>query len=425
MLSEWRGKGSSRMAQTTQLCAALAVIGRKDLAYELQVLNDNDVYKMSKVFCREWKDKAFDLGFSRKEVVEIESISSYQGPEKASETLEKWRERQSWKEDDGEVLCRALEKVDKKDLADELRKDKNSFIDGIMRLRRVAYMLTLEPGSKELIGQEFLQPPKMIINNQEDLRSLRDDVGEPCDEPLHVEMLDVWCRSREDIDLLREILKSAKFDFLKHLQLQLQLSENWKEELQSLVQTFQPGIKLPEVHLVLFGRNNIEYDIGHVGKCLFEITSQFPGKMGLSPCNIFRSHRDVQRFVDALKACKLQLLGCPRVDLHGHVDLLAPLITDCLKIMWLNQCNLTDDDASDLTCILSKCHGLQKLDVHCNKFSMDGISDITSYLTLEHFPNLIRLDVYDMGLDAAQVKEVVKKNLPHLKETETGIFKIT
>jgi hypothetical protein len=192
------------------------------------------------------------------------------------------------------------------------------------------------------------------------------------------------------------------------------------------VETFKSEKKFPHVQLALCEHTGDDrgYDMEFVGKCMCDVSDLISGDLALSLHSMTQSRGDIQSMVDALTGCKLYSFGCPGTDLHGHVGLLAPLITANLKELWLNNCKLTDDDVSDLTGIIPKDHGLQRLDIHHNKFTVNGISDITGHLTREHFPKLIRFDVYGMGLVAAEVKEVVERNLPHLKEIEMGIFQL-
>ncbi|XP_038062891.1 uncharacterized protein LOC119733382 [Patiria miniata] len=283
------------------------------------------------------------------------------------------------------------------------------------KLQRLARLLLFESGSDEL-ATKLVRPTFVKCKSNEDLKSLSYYL-QHVTPPLEGTDFDMHVR-KQGLTLLRGILLSDSMKSARLITVYYYLSEQEGEELSLLEET------LGEVDVQRHARFIITviiearswFDVGRVSHSFFCMQEQI-GRLGLAMYQ--RSPDEVVDLLKALEGCRLDVLALFYTNLHARVRDVSHVLSS-LTLLHLSACRLVDDDVKDLISIIPAGHGLQGLILDGNAFSLDAVRALTRHL--QGLPDLTGLSLCTIGLDAELVRQVVSQNLPHLKETQEGIF---
>ncbi|XP_038062694.1 uncharacterized protein LOC119733183 isoform X2 [Patiria miniata] len=285
-----------------------------------------------------------------------------------------------------------------------------------MKLQRLARLLFFESSSKEL-ATKLVRPTEVYCESNEDLKSLSYYL-QHVTPPLKGTGFKIDVRKQE-LTLLRGILLSDSMKSDELIYVDYFLSEQ-EEKLSLLEETLGVvDVQHPaRLHILIHIEAKSWFDVGHVSHSLFCMQEQiYVGRLGLVMNQ--RSPDEVVDLLKALEGCRLGLLSLFNIDLHAQMGDVSHVLSS-LTILLLIACRLVDDDVKDLISILPAGHGLERLALDGNAFSLDAVRALTHHL--QGLPKLRGLRLCNIGLSAELIRQVVSQNLPHLKETEEGEF---
>ncbi|XP_038062710.1 uncharacterized protein LOC119733194 isoform X2 [Patiria miniata] len=283
-------------------------------------------------------------------------------------------------------------------------------------LQRLARSLLYESGSEKL-ATKLVRPTQVDCKSNEDMKSLSYYL-QHVTPPLKDTAFNMHVRMQDLMTLSRGILPS---DSMKSGMIYVTyfLSEQEKEELSLLEKTLGVVDKqhLARLHIAVIIEAKSWFDVGRVSHCFFNIREPIRW-LGLTMSQ--RSPDEVIDLLKTLEGCRLSALALYDTDLHARMGDVSH-ISSSLKVLLLSECRLVDDDVKDLISIFPAEHGLLVLSLNGNEFSLDAVSALTHHL--QSLRKLGSLSLCNISIDPEPVRQSVSQNLPHLKETEEGVFK--
>ncbi|XP_038062379.1 uncharacterized protein LOC119732845 isoform X2 [Patiria miniata] len=282
-------------------------------------------------------------------------------------------------------------------------------------LQGLARLLMFEAGSEEL-ATKLVRPTRVACKSNEDLKSLSYYL-QHVTPPLQGAGFHMRVRKQE-LTILRVILLSDSMKSAGLIAVRYYLSEQ-EEELILLEETL--GVvdeqHPAELQVVVCIEAKSWFDVGRVSHRFFHMQEQI-GDLGLVMFQ--RSPDEVVDLLKALEGCRLLSLTLYGTNLHARVRHVSHILS-FLTILHLIACRLVDDDVKDLISILPAGHGLKRLILDGNAFSLDAVRALTHHL--RGLPKLYWLSLRNIGLNAELIRQVVSQDLPHLKEIAEGEFR--
>ncbi|XP_038062937.1 uncharacterized protein LOC119733443 [Patiria miniata] len=283
------------------------------------------------------------------------------------------------------------------------------------KLQRLARLLLSESGSEELTTK-LVRPTWVKCESNENLKSLSYYL-QHVTPPLKGTVFNMFVR-KQGLTLFRGVLLSDSMESTRVIFVLYYLSEQEGEELSLLEETL--GVvdeqRLAQLRLVVYIEAKSWFVSGRVLHSCFRMPEQIL-TLGLAIRQ--QSPDEVVDLLKALEGCRLHFLALYGTNLHTRLRDVSH-IPSSLTHLLLHACRLVDDDVKDLISILPAGHGLESLYLNDNALSLDAVWTLTHHL--QGLFKLRVLGLHSIGLDPELVRQVVSQNLPHLKETQEGIF---